>query len=199
MSYISKKSIPRLLIIILITTCLVLFLSGCKKSEPQTKDEDILEEIELSEETQNRIEKAKERGNPALVISNVEAVNGDTAIVTVSLVNNPGIIGLSMTLSCDESILTLEKVINGDVFGDNYDMVYTEGVSNGCSFLWDTTDISEDEIRDGAILALEFKVKENAPPGKTPVILLCDHEGAYDSEIGIVDLDIQNGFVIVKQ
>lgn len=193
-----KKTIIGIGILFLLILCIGIGLYVGNKKGLTTDGEDSGEELELSEETTERIERARERGDPALVVSNVEAVRGDHVIATVSLVNNPGIIGLSMTLSCDESVLELEKVTNGEVFGSEYDMSYSEGISNGCNFMWDSTDVPEDEIQDGVLLSLQFRVKEDAAPGKSPVMMICDLDGTYDREINIVDLDVENGFVTVN-
>lgn len=190
-----KKSIPKPVIVLAIIACLLSGLFLCRKQIVQ--DDDVFAGIELSEETKARIERAKEKGDPTLIISNVEAKKGDTAVVTVSLVNNPGIIGLSMTLSYDENAVDLEKIKNGDAFDGVLDMNVSEDLSSGCSFMWDATDVSVEDIQDGVVLALQFRLCKDAPTGKTPVIMICDLEGAFDRDISVVDLTVENGYVTV--
>ncbi len=198
MDTLKKKNTIGICLLLLLALCLAAGLYIGSKKGLTSGGENPGEKIELSEETIERIERAGERGTPALVVSNVEAAKGDRAIVTVSLVNNPGIIGLSMTLSCDESVLELEKVTNGEAFDSDYDMSYSEGISSGCTFMWDSTDVSEEDIQDGVLLVLQFRVKEDAAPGKSPVMMICDLDGTYDREINVVDLDVENGYVTVN-
>ena len=146
-----------------------------------------------------KIETAKKNEVPSIVISSAEAKQGDTVKISVSIVNNPGVLGMSLTLSYDESVMELVSAENGNAVKDVLDMNHSKTMESGCVFLWDGEKIDSNQIQDGEILNLEFKVLKSAPVGKTQVLLVSDEGGIVNNNLESLELNIENGFINVVQ
>lgn len=152
-----------------------------------------------SKESDDRIQDAAEDGRPRIVISNTEAKPGDTVFVTATLVNNPGILGMSIALSYEEGVLELIDAQSGEAFSEVLTMSHSKTLGNGCVFLWDGEEVLKDQILDGSVLKLQFKISEKAAPGKCTIILICNKGGTVDNNLQIVDVDVINGFINIKE
>lgn len=159
------------------------------------------EELEaaVAIENEERVEKWDEYGVPMLIVSNAKARPGDKVEVSVKIVNNPGILGMSMALSYDENVLKLEKAEKGEAFGEALNMTVSEELNNGCVFLWDGVTISPEQTKDGEILNLKFKVLKSSGAGQTPVILINDEESAFDNNLNPVNLNVENGVITILE
>lgn len=67
-------------------------------------------------------------------------------------------------------------------------------LSNGCTFLWDGTEIADEDIKDGEFLRLTFGISENAPEGDYAILL---NVKAYDNDLHQIHLAITNGKVTI--
>lgn len=157
---------------------------------PNRKDE---------ETTDDRIQNAIESGFSQIIVSNVDAKRGDTVKVPVTLVNNPGVLGMSLTVSYEKNTLELLSVQNGEAFAETLTMSHSRELKSGCVFLWDGEAISDEQILDGSILILEFKILEKAPVGKTPIIVVCSEDGTVDRDLQIVEIGTESGFITVNE
>jgi len=85
----------------------------------------------------------------------------ETVSVDISIENNPGIIGMTLKLEYNESLLTLTEIKNGDALGY---MTFTapKVLKSGCTLPWDAESVSDEDIKDGTIATLVFKIAENA-------------------------------------
>ena len=194
--------IPKVIIAGLLAVYLTQFFQLGEKQTVQ--GEEIPSETEITEKSDSysekmklRIDRAKESTKPTLIAADTEASRGENVTVMVSLVNNPGILGCSMTLSYDEAAVELEDVQRGNALGEDFELVLSNDLTSGCSLMWDAIDISEEGIQDGEILKLIFHVKEDAPYGKSPVVMICDTEGTVNRDISVVDLETENGYITV--
>jgi len=194
--------IPKVVIAGLLAVCLTQFFPSGEKQIAQGGE--IPSETEITEESGScsekmklRIDRAKESTKPTLLAADVEASRGENVTVMVRLENNPGILGCSLTLSYDEKAVELEDIQRGDALDEAFELFLSEDLASGCSLMWDAIDISEEEIQDGEILKLIFHVKEDAPYGKSPVVMICDTEGTVNRDISVVDLETENGYITV--
>ena len=162
------------------------------------REENLDTEELISDRNNERIEQANQNGTPGIVVSSAKAKPGDTVDIGVSLVHNPGILGMSFTLSYDENVLKLVKAENGKAVSEVLNMSKSNDLGNGCIFLWDGEKIEEDQIQDGEILNLEFQVLRSAPAGKSPLKLTSDEGGVVDNNLKIVSLTIDDGFISVE-
>lgn len=135
--------------------------------------------------------------SPVLLVGDAKAKPGDEVTVLVLALNNPGILGMSATLSYDESAMTLVSAQNGRALSDVLDLTASGTLKNGCRFLWDGLDIADDQVKDGEVLQLAFKINDNAKGGKYPVTLILDEGGTVDRELEQLDLTVDCGYVTV--
>lgn len=161
-------------------------LVDISESESSEKNRDVNAE---------RIEDAIKDGHPRIVVSTAEAKRGDTVMITTNLVNNPGVLGMALTLFYEESALELISVQNGENFLDVLTMNHSKELNSGCVFLWDGEEILMEQIKDGAVLKLEFKVLEDAPAGKQPITIICNEDGTVDNNLQTIDIGVQNGYI----
>ena len=152
-----------------------------------------------SKESGDSIQDAVENGLPRIIVSNAEAKPGDTVFVTATLVNNPGVLGMSVTLSYEESALELVDVECGEAFAETLTLSHSKTLGNGCVFLWDGENILEEQVLDGSILNLQFKILENAMTGKYPIMLICSEGGTIDNNLEVVDIGVVKGFIAVQE
>lgn len=188
--------------LIVITIAIIILVIGgifafgmIKTRKPEQKKTETKETI--IQENKERVKEAEKTGDPELIISSVQATQGETVEITASVVNNPGILGMSFVLSYDESVLKLLKAENGKATDGVLDMNSSKNLENGCIFLWDGESIVSEQIEDGEILKLTFKVLDTAVDGKTPVKLISEEDGIFDNELQNVSLTVDDGYVSV--
>ncbi len=102
-------------------------------------------------------------GTPVVSVEQVWGIRGQTVEVDISIVNNPGILGGTFTVSWAEE-LELLSAKTKDAF-DELNYQKPSGYNcTGTNFIWYGDSISE--ILDGDILTLTFKVAEGEVGGK---------------------------------
>ncbi len=90
---------------------------------------------------------------------------GATVNVDVVISENPGILGLTLKLEFDESIVTLLGIQNGSALsGMSFTSPKGEALQSGCLLPWDAESVDEEAIQDGVIATLTFQIAENAEP-----------------------------------
>ena len=192
-----KKKMIRLIITAFLPFLLVFIIGVMLFVRKSVANTNLNEEISVKNE--ERIKQADQEGIPAVIVSNANARPGDKITVTATIVNNPGILGMSMTLSYDENVMRLIEVENGDAVKDVLNLSSSNELKSGCIFLWDGENITSEQIIDGEILTMEFEINESAPIGKSPVLLISDKDGIVDNDLEPKDLTIDNGFVTIVQ
>ena len=124
-----------------------------------------------------------ENNGGIISIGEGKAQIGKTAIITLSIENNPGIAVASITLNYDKTALVLTKVENGEVFPT---------LDNGRNLLWSGDENSEE---DGVLATLTFEVSENAAV-KDYIISAVINE-AVDENYGTPVLTVSGGKITV--
>ena len=124
-------------------------------------------------------------------VSGVEmSADGSIAYVFISIADNPGILGLEMSVSFDATALTLKSAKSGSAMNG---LVFTasDDISKGGKFLWDGIEASKD---DGEVLVLAFDISE-APAGNYDILIGIL---AYDSDLNSSSSKIENCIISVK-
>lgn len=117
---------------------------------------------------------------------------GATVDVTVDVKDNPGILGATVSLKYDEG-LTLTDATAGDAFSS---LVLTKPgkIQSPCKFVWDGQEITADDIKDGTILKLSFKVSDTAKSGESyKISVSCDAGDMVDADLNAVDVKTEDG------
>lgn len=105
-----------------------------------------------------------------LSVDSVNAKPGETVSVSIRVVNNPGIVSANINVAFDEG-LALIGATNGSAFPKSMSFIPPKQLSTvgkitgNCNFAWQGVDIAKNDIKDGVILTLRFKVSENARSG----------------------------------
>lgn len=135
----------------------------------------------------------------AIKISEVSASPGEDIRVVANIENNPGILGMTLTLTFDGDVLELKKAENGDALRGALDFTVSKTLSSGSRFIWDGIDITDDMIKDGEILTMDFHVSENAQAGKYPVTLSYVPGDIVDNSLSAVDVTVKDGYIDIKK
>lgn len=193
MKEISKRIVFSALIVCLLMCSVI----SCRKREEI--NEESSEAIETSAETDVLLKKYQENyPEPTIVVESTDAKAGDEIEISVYVVHNPGILGMSATISYDESMLTLLSAENGDIVENILDLTSSADLQNGSRFLWDGVEINENQIQDGKILNLTFRVEKTVKNGKYPIALILDESGIFDNDLNQIQLKTDLGYVTVK-
>ena len=132
---------------------------------------------------------------PLISVESVNAHSGDDISLSVRIERNPGVMGLTLSVSYDESALALSSAENGDVFNGVLTMTRSREYASGCLFTWDGVEVAPEDARDGAILTLNFHVADDAAAGIYPVAARIG--SAFDSDLREITLAAEDGNVVV--
>ncbi len=172
------------------------------KEESENEISKELETIDSENTITDRIDEcASHETNDSVLIDvgSIDAKPGDEVVIAVDLKNNPGILGMILTLYYDEDICTLESAENGNALKDILDMTTSKVLENGCKIVWDGVEISESDIKDGEILKLKFKIKEDTPEGICPITIKYFNNDIIDNNLSGVHPIIKNGEIIISK
>ena len=135
---------------------------------------------------------------PTLVVSTASARSGASDVaVTLSIRNNPGILGMTLTLNYDGNNLTLNSVESGPAVQGVLNLTSPGELKPQCNFVWDGVSVSQNQIRDGVLLTLHFNVAATAS-GECPITITYEEDDIVDSTLSTVSLTIQNGAISVE-
>ncbi len=141
-----------------------------------------------------------QNNNGAVTISadNVFAGPGDNVQVVVRVNNNPGILGMTLSVYFDDANLNLMSVENGSAFKDILELTPSKVLENGVKFLWDGIELKEGDVHNGDILIMNFKVSESATKGKYPITLKYFEDDIVDKDLKSISPEIINGYITVS-
>lgn len=141
---------------------------------------------------------AETNHTPTLTVNSAEVKPGENVKVNVSLVNNPGILGMTLIAYYDETYCTLQNVESGDAFADVLTLTTSNTLNSGVKFMWDGIDLNDEQIKDGTVVTMNFCISDNAPEGNIPITLKCYDGDAVDRELKNIPLQITSGNITVK-
>ena len=127
--------------------------------------------------------------DPAFQVSMTEAAPGEEATLTVSTVNNPGIVSFELNIEYDEEVLDWVGVEQG-----TYDGIWDLRTGESC--LWFDAD---DHTDDAVILTLTFRVSDDSPVGFSEVTVSYEDEDVFNvNEEDISFAVIPGGIEVVE-
>ena len=131
---------------------------------------------------------------PSLIVGNETAAAGDTRIdLMVEIENNPGVVGLTVRMEYDDTVLTATRAGTELAF-DELSFQKPAKYKNGCKLIFYAAEV--EEVLDGEAFYIRFNVSEDAAPGTYPVKLIVEqvlNEKSEDVELFVVD-----GSIIVE-
>lgn len=136
---------------------------------------------------------------PTFIVNSVNAKAGDrNVIVAVSVKNNPGILGMTLSVQYDESVMTLTNASNGAALSNVLNFTSANVLKSGCNFVWDGQEISADSIKNGEILLLTFNISETAVSGSYPISISYRTGDIIDGNLDSVAFEIENGKITIS-
>lgn len=133
---------------------------------------------------------------PTITVQSLADTAGATINVNVVIENNPGILGATLEFEYDEG-LTLLNATAGDAFSA-LTMTKPGKFTSPCKFVWDGQEISSEDVKDGTILTLQFKIDENSDAGDDFEIDISYENGdILDANLCAVDVDLISGCISV--
>ena len=183
--------------------------SGKKPKDKTEKKKKNKNNTKKSESKSKKSTKKKEKSEPqqpqnvtmpAIRTAIVDAKQGDKEVkVNVDIENNPGVLGMLLKINYDSSALTLKSASNGKAVSDALSLTSSKKLQDGCSFVWDGLDLTDDQIRDGTILNLVFDVAPNADEGKYTVTFSYDEGDIIDRDLESVKMTVIDGGINVRK
>lgn len=129
--------------------------------------------------------------SPAILVGIVSGKAGEVT-VPVAIRQNPGILGMTLSVLYDGSALELIGAENGAVMEGVLELTPPGRFAPQCRFLWDGLESEAEE--DGEILLLRFRAEK---PGTYPITVFYGEGDIVDGRLTAVDAVVRNGSVRV--
>lgn len=131
---------------------------------------------------------------PVIYVANASAGSGDKSIqVPVSIINNPGIMGMVLNVTYDESVMTLKGAAAGAALSE-LEMTAPGKFESGCKFGWDGT---KEATGNGEILVLTFDIKDTAAAGTYDIQVSCGAGDIFDGDYNDISFEMKKGTMTV--
>lgn len=132
---------------------------------------------------------------PTISVESKNVKPGETVDINVSIKDNPGILGATLKLSYDDG-LTLVDAKNGEAFS-YLTMTKPGKMTSTCRFGWDGQECKKEDVKDGVILTLTFKVAEGIAAGKKlNISISADGENIYNNDLQKINVKTADGGII---
>lgn len=115
---------------------------------------------------------------PKISLSNVTAASGETVKIDINITDNPGIMAMTFSITYDSNNFEHISDTNGFISSS-----YTIKNHPDKGHLIFVNVESKDIATNGVILSLEFKVKDNAAPGKHTITLANQDREKYGKNL----------------
>ena len=137
----------------------------------------------------------EESTSPMIYVAKVSAENGDKDIqVPVSIANNAGIMGMVLTVTYDESVMTLKGGTAGSALS-GLEMTAPGKLGSGCKFGWDGT---QEVTGNGEMLILTFDIKDSAAAGTYDIQVSCGAGDIFDGDYNDLSFEMKKGTVTIS-
>ena len=137
-----------------------------------------------------------ESAEPTIVVSSVVADAGSEVEVTIGLKNNPGIVGMSLTVEFP-SALTLIEVKDAGLLGAN---LHNPSKTSPYYLVWANDTARENFTANGTVVTLKFKISDTAEESaEFPITVSYDPTNfeIFDKDANEIYFAIENGKVTV--
>lgn len=130
---------------------------------------------------------------PGVSVSSEEVVVGQSQVsLTLSLDDNPGIVGMTVTIEYSDALVLTDA--QSGVALNVLEFTKPETFTSGCTLLWDGIYVEDEDIVSGEFLTLTFDVS-NTPVGSYNVLFTIK---AYDNDLQPVSLAISGGTITIN-
>ena len=135
-----------------------------------------------------------EESNPTFYLESVKAKKDNNVSIKVFIKNNPGLWGINVKINYDKTALTLIDVENGDFFKESE---WTKGDLEILSY--EANGLEDITTVNGTLAILNFKVNNDAVPGKYDVSISYNAGDCINVSFEDVNFDVINGIIEVEQ
>lgn len=135
-----------------------------------------------------------EKTTSVFLADTVRGQAGDTVDVTISLINNPGIVSLQLMLGYDMNALELISIVAGEQFNEFVE--YSPIHVNPVVVNW-FDGLNTNSNANGVLVTLTFKIKDDTAIGEYPITVAYSAEDTFDYELNNVYFETQNGVIEV--
>lgn len=133
----------------------------------------------------------------SFVVDTVTIAPGTKKVeVKVSVANNPGILGMVLSVSFDEETFDLVDCKNGVALSALAFQEPSRLISD-CNFVWYGSKIGE--IVDGEMLVLTFEIANDAKPGTYPITISWKENAIFDHNSNSLNPAIVQGSIIIPE
>ncbi|MGM9637462.1 MAG: cohesin domain-containing protein [Eubacteriales bacterium] len=131
--------------------------------------------------------------DPYFAVGSASGKAGDQVTVTVTIGNNPGIVGFLLEVDYDTDALELVSASEGVFAGITFSQTLD---TDPFGILW-CNSLDADSTANGTVATLTFRVKEFAPIGNTVISVSVDEENVFNSKLENVAFQTVSGSVTV--
>ena len=169
-------------------------------NEPQNPSPSEAQNVNVPSEDSPSVEAQSEMGAPTIVVTSVTASPGDADVeVHITIHNNPGILGMTLSVLYDDTVLILKDAENGGAFLNVLTLTQPGKYAPQCRFVWDGQEIIADDVRDGDILVLRFDIADQVESGVFPIAVFYNDGDIIDNELAPITVAVNNGIAEIKQ
>ena len=77
-------------------------------------------------------------------------------------------------------------------------MTTAKTLCSGCNFVFDGIEIDTEDVKDGTVLELQFRVSDSAAAGNYPIKIRYNRGDIVDNDLQKLSPYIQNGYISIK-
>ena len=104
---------------------------------------------------------------------------------------------MSISVGYDSSVLTLESVNDGGLFGEGNAYFGNDTTADPYVLMWEDGLATENHMADGTLATLTFLVAEDAQPGDTEISVTVDTDSTLDVDLQQVQFNTQSGIMTI--
>ena len=132
---------------------------------------------------------------PAICVGSAEGNVGETVDVTISLKNNPGIIGIAFKVNFDTTKLKLVEATDANVLPNG---IFSNVLSSPYKMVWEDSTAQSDCTANGTIATLHFEILEPCAFSADTIHITYDEDEIYNFADDNVYFAVENGSVTVS-
>lgn len=175
--------------------------NSSEKSDSKTElEKDTKQETESEHDLEDEErEKRLATTNPLIYADSVKTTSDSGNIsINLKIKNNPGVLGMTVSIYYDENSLSLKNVKNGDAVDNILTLTAGNVLKSGCNFVWDGQELTKNDIKDGSLLEMDFSLVPGASKGKHPIKVICEPDDAVDGNLEPIKFEIVDGQITIK-
>ena len=134
---------------------------------------------------------------PQITLKDAAVFTGSSSVdVDIDIQNNPGILGMTLQLDYDSSVLSLVSAESGSAL-DSLTFTKPGRFESSCKFTWDGIELNDSDICDGTMLKLTFAIADGVSAGVYPISLSYDENDIINADLEPVEIGIKSGNIII--